>query len=175
LSNSQKVFDQVLSIDAWRTDFHPDNGTATVHADVSFLRGKFGDDPDSPVRFEVALKRAEIIFVIPANEPLKVIQSSVKREKPLLIKTETSTQVSSKRAASAAANLNTSSVAIKASADAEASTENSSTVKSTSDGGPITWAQSKNSEGQYKWDVAFRNSLGCRDGTSPDGSTGWLS
>lgn len=82
-SNAGKVFDRVISIDAWRSPFSEEKSSASVHVDLSFLEANMGEESDSPVRFRVALRRAKLSFVIPANEPLAVIQSSVARETPM--------------------------------------------------------------------------------------------
>jgi hypothetical protein len=47
VSNTQRVFESVVSIDAWRTTFDPKKGTSSVHVDVSFLKGKLGDEPEA--------------------------------------------------------------------------------------------------------------------------------
>ena len=104
-SNDRRIFESVLSVDAWHTAFSPENSVASVHVDVSFLRGKIGDEPESPVRFELALKRAEILFIIPANEPLKVLQASVRRERPISVKSEISTADAIKGKAHGAASV----------------------------------------------------------------------
>jgi hypothetical protein len=109
VSNTQRVFESVVSIDAWRTTFDPKKGTSSVHVDVSFLKGKLGDEPESPVRVEIALRRAELIFIVPVSEPLRVVQSSVKREAPLNVRLEQTAQTSSNTKLKAAANVNTTS------------------------------------------------------------------
>jgi hypothetical protein len=79
-SNAKRVLGKVVSVEAWRTLFDSSSGTSTLHVDVSFLSAKLGEEIESPVRFEVWLKRAELVFLIPPNEPIGVIQSSVARE-----------------------------------------------------------------------------------------------
>ena len=155
MSNLQKIFESVVSIDAWRTSFDPETSLAKVHVDVSFLRGKLGDEPESPIRFEVALRRAEIIFVIPANEPIHVVQSSVKREPPIIVRAERTKESESQAKVGVAANANTGqglSLGLDAAGSKSVSTRES--VKTTMDGGAITWAQSKAADGQYRWELA---------------------
>jgi len=155
VSNFQRIFESVVSVDAWRTTFDPDTNQARVHVDVSFLRGKLGDEPESPIRFEVALKRAEIIFVIPANEPIVVVQSSVKREQPLKVKSELTQSRESSAKAGAAANLNTKTgLSVDAVAGASKGHSTKESLTSSSETGAIAWAQSRRANGQYLWELA---------------------
>lgn len=78
--NLGQVFEEVVSVEACHSPYDPISGVATVHADVSFLHAKLGDEEDCPVRFSLAVRRAEVHFSIPATEPLAVLQSSVARE-----------------------------------------------------------------------------------------------
>lgn len=157
MSNIRRIFESVVSVDAWRTTFEAESGLARIHVDVSFLRGKLGDDPDSPARFELALSRAEVVFVIPANEPLKVVQSTVKRERPLVVTSASSREVETSGKIAAAANFNAKSGA-SASGEVSAAKAYSAkeSVTASSQGGAITWAQSKRSDGQYCWELAPR-------------------
>ena len=79
-NNLSKVFSEIVSLDAWHSKFCDSTDSASVHVDLSFLEGHLGAESESEVRFKLTLKRAELIFVIPAMEPLQVIQSSVDRE-----------------------------------------------------------------------------------------------
>lgn len=83
MGNRGNIFEHVVSVEAWRGQFSTEDPTASVHVDISFKTAKIGDEADSSVRFELSLKRAEVAFVIPNNEPLAVIQKSVSRETPL--------------------------------------------------------------------------------------------
>lgn len=154
MSNLQKVFESVVSIDAWRTTFDSETQLAKVHIDVSFLKGKLGDDPGSPVRFEVALKRAEIIFAIPATEPISVVQSSVKRERPISVKAEITQERETSARVGAAANLNMTAPKAEVNAAASKSYAVKESVTASSESGAITWAQSKRPDGQYRWELA---------------------
>jgi hypothetical protein len=79
-NNLARIFTEIVSIDAWRTSFDTEKESATVHVDLSFLEANLGSEEESKVRFNLALTRAELVFCIPATEPLKVIQNSVDRE-----------------------------------------------------------------------------------------------
>jgi hypothetical protein len=79
-NNLARIFSEIVSIDAWHTKFDDKNDDASVHVDLSFFEGRLGAEEESQVRFKLALTRAELVFVIPATEPLKVIQSTVDRD-----------------------------------------------------------------------------------------------
>ncbi|WP_430444246.1 hypothetical protein [Sphingorhabdus contaminans] len=81
--NLAKIFSEIVSIDAWHTDFDDADDTATVHVDLTFLEGLLGSEDESQIRFNLSLKRAELVFLIPSTEPLQVLQSSVDREAPV--------------------------------------------------------------------------------------------
>ncbi len=79
-NNLSRVFSEIVSLDAWHSKFSEIDNCASVHVDLSFLEGHLGAEAESEVRFRLTLRRAELIFVIPAMEPLQVVQSSVDRE-----------------------------------------------------------------------------------------------
>lgn len=76
-SNNPRAFAEVVSIDVWRTEYAGDQATADLHIDVGFFEGRFGGDQskDSPVRFRLSLKRAEV-FVLRDNEKISKIPPS---------------------------------------------------------------------------------------------------
>ncbi|MCK0119463.1 hypothetical protein MWU61_02850 [Loktanella sp. F6476L] len=78
MDNRTRALNQAVSIDGWISKFD-DNGTATVHADIVFRKGTFGENSDDKVRFKVALKRAEIVLRVPHLEPVKVIKRTIAR------------------------------------------------------------------------------------------------
>jgi len=155
-SNSRRIFESILSVDAWRTAFSEQEKVASVHVDVSFFRGKLGDDPSSPVRFEIALRRAEIVFVIPANEPLRVSQPSVLREPPIQVKTRFSKKVENEAVLSGSAGLDIANRRIEMTTRALGTRKNVQTHQQEYElqDSTITWAQSKTSDGYYRWEVA---------------------
>lgn len=79
MDNRTRALAQAVSVDGWIGSFN-DEGHAQVHADIVFRQGSFGDNPNSKVRFKIALKRAEIVLRIPNEEPLKVVRKSVERQ-----------------------------------------------------------------------------------------------
>jgi hypothetical protein len=79
----------------------------------------------------------------------------VKRERPLTVKSHTISATETAGKLSAAANLNAKS-GVSAAASIEGSTGKATkeTVTTTSEGGAITWAQSRRADGQYRWELA---------------------
>ena len=73
-----RALQQVVSLDGWIGTFDAD-GTASVHADVVFRQGAFGEAADALIRFKIALKRAEIVLRIPGQEPIAVVKESIER------------------------------------------------------------------------------------------------
>lgn len=97
-NQTTRALSQAVSLDGWIASFD-EKGHATVHADIVFGQGYFGDDPTAKVRFKIALKRAEVIIHIPDSEPIKVIKSTVvrtKQSKTGTIQTNTSKKKSAK-------------------------------------------------------------------------------
>jgi hypothetical protein len=87
--NRTRAFADVVTIDAWHKAF--DGGTKEVdlHADIVFGIGRVGGEVDSPVRFRLSVKRAELVVVIPSTEPLSVNREKVSRDSPEAIGTMT--------------------------------------------------------------------------------------
>ena len=79
--NNPRAFAEVISIDVWRTKFSDDKAIADLHIDVGFFKGRLGGDilSESPVRFELSLKRAEVHVIRDAAGVLKIPPSSVAR------------------------------------------------------------------------------------------------
>lgn len=80
--NRKRAISEVASVDAWHSSFTQGRKEAAVHVDVAFTDGRIGEEPDSPVRFRLRLRRAEMVIVVPAIEPAKVVKSSVRRDAP---------------------------------------------------------------------------------------------
>ncbi len=78
-NQTTRALSQAVSVDGWIASFDQ-NGHATVHADIVFGHGIFGDDPTAKVRFKIALKRAEIIIHILEPDTIKAIKSTVARK-----------------------------------------------------------------------------------------------
>lgn len=79
--NYQRIFADVLSVDAWHEPFKTSEETYAVYAEISFSEGRMGgDDPDIPFTFNVRLKKA--LLSISLEPPLSLDRSSVARGVP---------------------------------------------------------------------------------------------
>jgi hypothetical protein len=83
--NRRRAFADIVTIDAWHQDFGDNKAKADLHADVVFGTGRVGGEPDSPIRFRLSIRRAEIIVIIPETEPVAVDPSSVSRDSPNIV------------------------------------------------------------------------------------------
>jgi hypothetical protein len=80
--NRRRAFADVVSIDAWHEPFDANEGTVDLHADVVFGTARVGGETESPIRFRLSIKRAELLVVIPNSEPVKIDRKSVSRSAP---------------------------------------------------------------------------------------------
>ncbi|WP_157196438.1 hypothetical protein [Methylobacterium sp. 88A] len=89
LDNRKRALNEVVSLDAWHKGFTKSRKASDLHVDVTFSEGRIGEDSDSNVRFRLSLKQAQIVVVVPPNEPAKVQVATVRREdKDVKVKTE---------------------------------------------------------------------------------------
>lgn len=58
--NNPRAFSETVSINAWRSVYDGSSGIADLHIDVVFAEGRVGGEKDSPVRFRLSLKQAEV-------------------------------------------------------------------------------------------------------------------
>ncbi|RDL46290.1 hypothetical protein BLJAPNOD_06484 [Ensifer sp. M14] len=79
LSNRVRIFSELVSVDAWHLPFTEKRLAVSLHADVSFATARMGGEDDSPVRFTVDLKRAELRVIIPETEQLVIDRASIAR------------------------------------------------------------------------------------------------
>jgi len=159
--NRKRAFADVVTIDAWHDTFSESVSTVDLHADVVFGTARVGGDAQSPVRFRLSVRRAEIIVIIPDSEPVSVDRKSVSRDTPeleanLTQVVEKSTQANLKGGASATLASASLGASLTAQADAQESRaaveklEVSATVKF------LAVTQSKNADGHYRWMVKSR-------------------
>jgi hypothetical protein len=78
LPNLTKSIAEVVSVDGWSK---ADGSTVTVYVDVSFRTAAVGGRKDDAVRFRLSLTRAELVAYLPETEGLKILPSSVERER----------------------------------------------------------------------------------------------
>ncbi|PZR32928.1 hypothetical protein [Caulobacter segnis] len=88
----------VISLEAWHKSFSPKLGRTDLHVDVAFMTGRLGGEPDDDVRFQLSLKQAQVVVIIPAAEPARFDTASVSRDTPNQTVKITETRQSSGRA-----------------------------------------------------------------------------
>lgn len=79
--NNPRVFAETISLDVWRTEYSEDKAEAELHIDVGFFEGRLGGDSieDSPVRFRLSLKRAEVHVLRDTSRAVRILASSLAR------------------------------------------------------------------------------------------------
>ncbi|QDG93488.1 hypothetical protein NIBR502774_00005 [Rhizobium sp. NIBRBAC000502774] len=88
LHNRKRILSEVVSLEAWQqpTDVA---SQLSLHADVVFKEGRIGGEENSKLRFKLRVKRAELIIIVPENEPVSVIRNSVSRDTIKVVGTKT--------------------------------------------------------------------------------------
>jgi hypothetical protein len=159
--NRRRAFADVVSIDAWHEPFDGESTRVDLHADIVFGQARVGGESDAPVTFRLSIKRAEIVLVVPASEPVRVDRSSVSRDSPDLPGKLTEV-IEQKSGASAAAKA---AVSIgKGGADGSLSAEGQAhssiaTTRKLEIKGSVEFmvvTQSKTADGNYRWTVEPR-------------------
>ena len=79
--NNPRVFAETISLDVWRTEFSGDKAEADLHIEVGFFKGRLGgaEIKDSPVRFRLSLKRAEVHVLRDTSKAIRIPASSLAR------------------------------------------------------------------------------------------------
>lgn len=80
LDNRRRALADIVTLEAWHKAFGPRASKVNLHVDVVFGTGRIGGEADSPVRFQLQLKQAELVVVIPNNEPAIVDPKTVSRD-----------------------------------------------------------------------------------------------
>ena len=155
-SNRRRVFADLVSIDAWHDNFADGRSMVDLHADVVFGTARVGGEKDSPVRFRLSMRRAEVVVVLPELEPASVDRKSVSRDAPEaagnLIEI---LEQSNKGAAWASATISGSRSGVKGAAsvggDVESSRSSTKRVQLSSSVNLMLVTQSQTAEGHYRW------------------------
>lgn len=159
--NRKRAFADVVTIDAWHDSFSNEVSAVDLHADVVFGTARVGGDSESPVRFRLSIRRADVVIVIPESEPLSVDRRSVSRDTPELEGRLTQVIHQSAQAnlkAGASLSVAPTKPAMSARIDTEAQVsraaseklEISATVKF------LAVTQSKTADGHYRWQIESR-------------------
>lgn len=122
--NNPRAFAEVVSIGVWRTPYGNGRAEADLHIDVGFFTGRLGGDElsQSPVRFRLSLKRAEIHVIRDQGKVIQIPGSGVVREpapNKSKARTTTTQQASAKGKLAAAFKNLTPQIAVDLSGQAE--------------------------------------------------------
>jgi hypothetical protein len=75
--NRRRALAEVVSVDAWHEQFGHGVPKVDLHVDVVFENGRVGAEKESPVRFRLSVRQAEVVILIPELEPASVDKKSV--------------------------------------------------------------------------------------------------
>jgi hypothetical protein len=161
--NRRRAFADVVAIDAWHDSFGGDVSAVDLHADVVFGTARVGGEADSPVRFRLSVRRAEVIVVIPDSEPVSVDRRSVSRESTesqgkLTEIVEQSTEAHATGGLSASVGATGLSGGISADAGAQANISSTRKLEISANVQFMVVTQSINADGHYRWIVEPRRS-----------------
>lgn len=154
-NNRLKAFADLVSVDAWHDTFKGRRRDANLYADVVFGTARVGQEQDAEVTFRLSIARAEVVIVVPDNEPIRVDPRSVKRDDPFPNVKRTHT-VETKTAETVAGQAKIA-LGAKPSASLNASTQASSDVSNTeklvitSTAAPVRVTLSTTADGFYRW------------------------
>jgi hypothetical protein len=156
--NRKRAFADVVTVEAWHAPFDAANQTVDLHADVVFGTARVGGETDSPVRFRLSVRRAEIVIVIPESEPLSIERQSVSRDAPELRgKLTEVVEKAQEGSVKGAANAKISSTGVDISATSEltggASISTRQKMELSSEVHFMIVIQSRDSEGNYRWQL----------------------
>jgi len=157
-ANRKRAFAEAVSIDAWHQAFGPEAAKVDLHADVVFGTARVGGEADSPVRFRLRMKRADLVVVIPDSEPAMIDKQSVSRDAPQLRAHVKRTMEASATAGAEAqveggVSPRSASGSVKASASVAAKTASSRKIEVSGELGMMTVTQSRTADGDYRWSI----------------------
>jgi hypothetical protein len=154
--NRMRAFADVVSIDAWHDEFSTNRLHADLHADVVFGTARVGGETDSPIRFRLAIKRAEVVLIIPELEPISIDRASVARDSPVFegrrVETiERRSQLNAQGKGSGSISRENLGLSASVEGKAESDLSKSQKVEISSPVQLMLVTQSKTVEGFYRW------------------------
>jgi hypothetical protein len=156
-SNNRRILEEAISLEAWHSAFSPETDTASIHVDIVFSEVRLGQEDESPVRFKLMIRRAEVVIVIPPTEPLQVLQTSVSREHPTglgTIRSKSSVGAATSLEASATLSIKPTPILRgKASASSATQLKKENTIEIETPVRMILSTQSRSKEGYYRWEL----------------------
>jgi hypothetical protein len=156
--NRRRAFAEVVAIDAWHDGFSKTVSTVDLHVDVVFGTGRIGAEAESPVRFRLSVRQADVVVIIPDTEPVGVEKKSVSRDAPALRGKVTDTierSAKGKAKGRIAASISTTALRGAGAAELEAESAVAQTKKIEVVGTIqfIAVTQSKTADGHYRWSL----------------------
>ncbi len=156
--NRRRALAEVVSVDAWHDEFCQKASKVDLHVDVVFDTGRIGGEAESPVRFRLNVKQADVVVVIPETEPVFVEKKSVSRDTPQLQGKMTETFERTARGnvkGSVGGSISSTNLNAAASAEtgAEASVAASKKVEVTAALQLMVVTQSMTPDGHYRWSL----------------------
>ncbi len=157
--NRKRSLADVVGIEAWHDPFSKKEGRAKLFIDVVFGEARMGDGPGDLVQFRLALKRADVVVVIPVGEPLGVDPASVVRDAPRVegaVRTREERNRKTGTDVSLAAGAKTDGLKAKVGLKAAARATNTlrQVVESEVELTGLDVKHMKNGEGQHRWIIA---------------------
>lgn len=154
--NRKRAFADVVSIEAWHDNFSEKVKRVNLHADVVFGTARMGGETDSPVRFRLSVKRAEIVVIIPETEPVAVDKKTVSRDSPdshgkITEVVEQKSKTNSKAKVSASLNPSAAKGSLSADYGIQTDLSKSQKVSVSGDLRFIVVTQSQTADGHYRW------------------------
>lgn len=96
--NTHRSLQQLVSVNAWFIQDRDAKRRFTLHADVSFSEERLGGGTETQIVFKLAVKRCDIIFLLPYEAPFHVDPSTVHSPRPLNPRTVIQTETAQKSA-----------------------------------------------------------------------------
>ncbi len=160
--NRKRAFADVVTIDAWHESFLEGLAKVDLHVDVVFGTARVGGESQSPIRFRLSAKRAEVVVIIPDSEPVSVDRNSVSRDAPemqahLTEVVERTNQTKIKGGLSASASTSKLTAAMNAEANAQAIHSENRKLEISATVQFLVVTQSKTVEGEYRWLIEPRS------------------
>ncbi len=154
--NRRRALADVIDVEAWHREFSSAVDRAHLFVDVTFGVGRVGGEPESPVRFQMSLRRAEIVVVIPATEPATANIESVLRLAPQVATEAVSskkTAIDASASAAIAGALGQPRIDAVARLQGAITRSQATNVQVTETGGSMRLVQSRTEDGSYRWVV----------------------
>lgn len=155
-SNSKRILNGLVSLEAWYQKSDLDNGEAPLTVDLVFNEAFFGDQKTDKLQFKVKLNKAQLTVISDRDGNLKIPRKSVRRDAPNMIgSTSVGEQKSKSVSAGASGEIQIHGMKAKAMAKvnsaAELARSDDSDTQMKFDHGAIIPEHFTNDEGHHCW------------------------